>query len=188
MVKMTPVNEDFRIRGQHIYLRPITAEDTDMVVAWRNHDEVVKNFIYRKPISREEHLNWLETKVNTGLVHQFVVCMNEDDMPIGSVYLQHFDEENSKAESGIFLGDECEKGKGIGTESLRLLMKYAFEVLGLHKLMARALSYNMASLKLHEKAGYLKEAYLKDELFIEGKYEDLVLFGAINPKHGDEQR
>jgi RimJ/RimL family protein N-acetyltransferase len=44
----------------------------------------------------------------------------------------------------------------------------------------------MASLKLHEKAGYLKEAYLKDELFIEGKYEDLVLFGAINPKHGDE--
>jgi RimJ/RimL family protein N-acetyltransferase len=48
------------------------------------------------------------------------------------------------------------------------------------------LAYNVASLKLHEKAGYNKEAYLKDELFIEGKYEDLVLFGAINPKQSEE--
>jgi UDP-4-amino-4,6-dideoxy-N-acetyl-beta-L-altrosamine N-acetyltransferase len=169
------------IEGNNIYLRPITVEDTDMVLSWRNKKEVVENFIYRKPITREEHLNWLATKVDKGLVHQFIVCLKEDDRPIGSVYLQHFEEENKKAESGIFLGDESIKGKGIGTESVALLKNYAFETLGLHKLMARVLAYNTASLRLHEKAGYTKEAYLKDELFIEGKFEDLVMFGAISP-------
>jgi UDP-4-amino-4,6-dideoxy-N-acetyl-beta-L-altrosamine N-acetyltransferase len=169
------------IEGNNIYLRPITVEDTDMVLSWRNKKEVVENFIYRKPITREEHLNWLATKVDKGLVHQFIVCLNEDNRPVGSVYLQHFDEENKKAESGIFMGDESIKGKGIGTEAIVLLKNYAFETLGLHKLMARVLAYNAASLRLHEKAGYIKEAYLKDELFIEGKFEDLVLFGAISP-------
>jgi UDP-4-amino-4,6-dideoxy-N-acetyl-beta-L-altrosamine N-acetyltransferase len=169
------------IEGNNIYLRPITVEDTDMVLSWRNKKEVVENFIYRKPITREEHLNWLATKVDKGLVHQFIVCLNEYNRPVGSVYLQHFDEENKKAESGIFMGDESIKGKGIGTEAIVLLKNYAFETLGLHKLMARVLAYNAASLRLHEKAGYIKEAYLKDELFIEGKFEDLVLFGAISP-------
>ena len=37
-------------------------EDTDVVVRWRNEKIVVENFIYRKPISKEEHLNWLKNK------------------------------------------------------------------------------------------------------------------------------
>lgn len=183
---MERMKSDLIIKGDIVYLRPITIADTDMVVKWRNEKAVVENFIYRKPVTRKDHLNWLETKVDKGLVHQFVVCLNDDNRAVGSVYLQHFEEENKKAESGVFMGDESIKGKGIGTEAVRLLKQYAFDELGLHKLMARVLAYNVASLKLHEKAGYNKEAYLKDELFIEGKYEDLVLFGAINPKQSEE--
>jgi UDP-4-amino-4,6-dideoxy-N-acetyl-beta-L-altrosamine N-acetyltransferase len=163
-----------------VYLRAITSEDTDMVVEWRNSKEVVENFIYRQPISLEEHKKWLETEVNTGLVHQFIICMSDSGKPVGSVYLQHFDEENHKAESGIFIGDADSKGKGIGTEAITLLKKYAFETLKLHKISARVLAYNTASVKMHEKAGYKIEAHLKDELLINGKYEDLILFGAIN--------
>jgi UDP-4-amino-4,6-dideoxy-N-acetyl-beta-L-altrosamine N-acetyltransferase len=184
---MECVKSDLIIKGKQIYLRPITIEDTDMVLKWRNKKEVVGNYIYRKPITTEEHLNWLKTKVGTGLVHQFVVCMVEDGKPIGSVYLQHFELENKKAESGIFIGDDNVQGRGIGTEAVMLLKKYAFEDLGLHKLLARVLAYNIASLKLHEKAGYIKEAYLKDELYIDGKYEDLILFGAINPVQLEEK-
>jgi UDP-4-amino-4,6-dideoxy-N-acetyl-beta-L-altrosamine N-acetyltransferase len=178
-------DDDLIIKGNGIYLRPITTKDTQKVLAWRNSSGVVKNFIYRKPITVEEHMNWLENKVKKGLVHQFIVCTQEHGIPIGSVYLQHFEEENRKAESGIFMGDEAVKGKGIGTEAVRLLKTYSFETLGLHKLTARVLAYNTASLKLHEKAGYVREAYLKDELFIDGKYEDLVLFGAINGQQGE---
>lgn len=179
---MRPVDKDYRIYGERIYLRPIVEDDTDMVLEWRNSENVVKNFIYRKQITKSEHLEWLKNKVDKGLVHQFIICDNVGDTPYGCVYLQNFDELDNKAESGIFLADKDRRPCGIGTEAERLLIKYCFEELGIHKIAARVLSYNIASLRLHENSGYIKEAYLKDELYIDGKYEDLVFFGIINPK------
>lgn len=178
---MNPVKEDLIIRGEQIYMRPITEEDTELVVAWRNQSDVMKNFIYRKPLSVEEHQRWLREKVGTGQVHQFIVCMMEDSRPIGSMYLQKFEEEHRRAESGAFIGDTSSRGRGVGTEALKLLNMYGFKELGLHKISARILAYNKASLRFVEKTGYKQEAYLKDELFLDGRYEDLVLFGAINP-------
>lgn len=180
---MKPVDEDYRIYGRRIYLRSITFEDTDMVLEWRNSKNVVENFIYRKPITRQEHLDWLENKVKKGLVHQFIICDKVDDTPYGCIYLQNFEEESSKAESGIFLGSIDKRPRGIGAEAESLLIEYCFNKLGLHKVVARVLAYNAASLRLHENTGYIKEAYLKDELYIDGKYEDLVFYGIINPQH-----
>ncbi len=179
---MEPVKKDLKLRGQRIYLRPITEEDTARVVRWRNEKSVVENFIYRKPISEAEHREWLKSKVETGLVHQLIVCRNEDDAPLGCVYLQNFEETNRKAEEGIFLGERGLCGSGIGTEAAKLMLSYAFDTLGLHKLVARVLAFNRSSIRMHEKAGYTQEAYLKEELFLNGKYEDLILFGAINPE------
>ncbi|MDE6054506.1 MAG: GNAT family N-acetyltransferase [Lachnospiraceae bacterium] len=179
---MEPIKKELVIRGQQIYLRPITADDTELAVRWRNEPTVVENFIYRKPVSRKDHEEWLTNKVFKGLVHQFIICRSEDAMPLGSVYLQNFEDEHKRAESGIYLGEEQVYGKGIGTEAVKLMADYAFGTLGLHKLSARVLAYNMASRRLHEKAGYVQEAHLKDELFLEGKYEDLILFGAVNPR------
>ena len=177
---MEPVAKDYRISGNQVYLRPITAADTDMVLGWRNSDNVRENFIYRKPITKQEHLDWLHNKVEIGLVHQFVVCSLADDKPQGCVYLQHFEEENNKAESGIFLGDSMARGKGIGTEAVRLFVRYGFEQLGLHKIIARVLAYNEPSLRLHIRAGYEQEAYFREDVRINGNYEDVVLFGIIH--------
>ncbi|MBQ8596815.1 MAG: hypothetical protein IJ409_03390, partial [Lachnospiraceae bacterium] len=52
--------------GQDIYLRPMTEEDTDLIVKWRNEDFVRRNFIYRKTFTAEGHLQWIETMVKTG--------------------------------------------------------------------------------------------------------------------------
>lgn len=178
---MEQVRKDLRIEGRQIYLRPITIEDTDNVVRWRNDKKIVENFIYRKNISREEHLDWLHNKVEAGQVVQFIICDRQTDKPLGSIYLQNFNEVSRQAEEGIFLGEEEAYGKGIGTEAAKLVLKYAFETLRLHKVTARVLSYNQGSRKMHEKAGYCLESYLKDELYLDGKYEDLIFYGAINP-------
>lgn len=178
---MEPVKKDMIINGEQIYLRPITAEDTAQVVAWRNKAAVTQNFIYRKPVNEQEHLSWLENKVFKGLVHQFIICRKADGRMLGSIYLQNFEEEHRKAEWGIFIGEEQAYGHGIGTEAAKLVLNYAFEQLGLHKVVSRVLAYNKASIRMNEKAGYRQEAFLRDELFLDGRYEDLILFGAVNP-------
>lgn len=185
---MEQVQKDLRIEGSQIYLRPITIEDTDHVVRWRNDKKIAENFIYRKNISKEEHLSWFHNKVETGQVIQFIICDMQTDKPLGSIYLQNFKETSRQAEEGIFLGEEEAYGRGIGTEAAKLMLEYAFSTLKLHKLTARVLSYNQGSRKMHEKAGYRKESYLKDELFLDGKYEDLIFYGAINPAEADRMQ
>lgn len=174
---MEQVDENLRLTGKQIYLRPITVEDTDVVLKWRNDPQVVKNFIYRKPISREEHLNWIHNKVEKGEVIQFIVCDLQNDKPLGSAYLQNFDEESHRAEWGIFLGEEEARGRGVGTEAGKLLLHYAFYDLKLHKVVSRILSHNKASIHMSEKTGGRQEGYMKDELFLDGKYVDVVFFG-----------
>ena len=179
---MEPVKKDLILRGEQIYLRPITADDTELAVRWRNQPSVVANFLYRKPITPKDHEDWLANKVFKGLVHQFIVCRNEDDKPLGSAYLQNFDEESRRAEWGIYLGEEQTYGKGVGTEAGHLILDYAFNTLGLHKVVSRVLARNTASARMSEKVGSIQEAYLRDEYFLDGQYEDLILFGIFNPR------
>ncbi len=173
---------DKKAVGEKIYLRPLTEEDTQMVVSWRNSKRVMDNFIYRTPLTYESHLKWFREKVETGEVVDFIVCDKENDMPLGCVYLQHFEKENRKAEIGIFLGEDRAFGRGIGKEACRLMVKYGFEELKLHKIISRVLSFNEASVKTHEAAGFVKEALFKDDVFVEGKYLDVIFLGVINPE------
>ncbi len=178
---MYPFDKNLKIMGDRIYLRPITKEDTEMVLYWRNSEKTVKNFFYRKPITVEEHTNWLETKVFKGLVHQFIMCMIDGDEPIGSVYIQHFDEEKNEAESGIFTSPKMPSGLGLGEEGARLLnIEYGFKMLHLNRIYATVLGYNIASIKMHERVGFTKYLVKEKDAFLDGKYEDVIIFEQYN--------
>lgn len=168
------------LEEKDIYLRLMTREDTDLIVKWRNKDFVRKNFIYQKPFTREGHLHWIETMVETGRVVQFLIC-TKDDVPVGSVYLRDIDEVHHKAEYGIFIGEEDALSKGYGTEAARLMTEYAFRELKLHKLMLRVLAGNERAKRSYEKAGFVQEAYLKDDVCLEDGYRDVILMAILNP-------
>lgn len=173
------------LKGRSIYLRPMTEEDTDMVVRWRNEDFVRRNFIYQKPFTREGHLHWIETMVKTGKVVQFLIFTKED-VPVGSVYLRDIDMDFRKAEYGIFIGEETALSKGYGTEAAELMILYAFQELKLHKLTLRVLADNERARKSYEKAGFIQEAYLKDEVYLEGGYRDVILMALLNPENRED--
>lgn len=173
---------EFSLRGEKIYLRPMTPEDTDRIVEWRNNPRVRKNFIYQKPFTRQGHLAWVENRVNTGEVIQFIICEKETDRPVGSVYFRDINGEHHRAEYGIFIGEDDAVGRGIGSETCRLACAYGFEAEKWHKITLRAFSDNKAALRSYEKAGFVQEAYLREEVCIDGVYRDIILMGLINPK------
>lgn len=167
-----------------VYLRPIREDDTDLIVNWRNQERVRRNFLYQKPFTREGHRDWMETKVKTGEVAQFILCETEGDRPIGSVYFRDIDRVNRKAEYGIFIGEEDAAGKGYGTVVAKAAVRYAEESLKLHKLMLRVFADNIAAVKSYENAGFIREAYLKDEFRMpEGGYRDLLLMAVLFPEN-----
>ena len=163
-----------------IYLRLMTAEDTENIIKWRNSDVVRKQFIYQKEFTAESHENWIKTMIETGKAAQMMIVLNEGDRAIGSVYVRDIDLEHKKAEYGIFIGETDCLGKGYGTEAAELMIEYAFEFLGIHKLMLRVYAENERAIKSYEKAGFVKEAYLKDDVFVQGKYRDVVLMAMFH--------
>lgn len=166
--------------GAVIYLRPMTYEDTDLIVSWRNQEAVRRNFIYQELFTRESHEQWIHTMVETGKVVQMVICETEGGRPVGSVYLRDIDRQHNKAEYGIFIGGEGARGKGYGTVAARLMIRYAFKELGLHRLFLRVFADNEQAIRSYEKAGFEREAYLREDVCIEGCYRDIVLMGMLN--------
>lgn len=136
-----------------IHLRPMTVEDTEKIVGWRNQDFVRKNFIYQELFTEEGHLQWIADQVETGRVVQFIICLS-DEREIGSVYFRDIDRESGTAEYGIFIGEEDAIGCGYGTETAREALAYAFSVLGLDRVFLRFLEGNIGAQKSYSRAGF----------------------------------
>lgn len=172
----------YKASGEHIYIRFITYEDTEMIVKWRNQGNVRRYFFYRADFTREIHLNWMKDKVETGEVVQFIICDNESDTPIGCTYLRDIDSLEGTAEYGVFIGDENYRGHGIGKEALGLTLNYAWNVLKLDKVISRAISTNMASIGSFLSMGFSVDETRKDQECSDGTKEDMVLMSIKNDR------
>ena len=71
---------------------------------------------------------------------------------------------------------------GIATESLTLLINYAFNVLDLHKVYASIFAENIASIRVLEKCSLTKEGELYEHRYKNGKFHNMLLYGIIKKK------
>ena len=89
------------------------------------------------------------------------------------------DKENKKCEFGFLIGEEAYAGGGRGTEMACLTSDYALEHMDIHKVFARVMASNPASIRACEKGGFEKEGLFKDDIWIDGKPEDIVFLGKL---------
>lgn len=166
-----------------IYLRPMTSADTEDIVRWRNSESVRKNFIYQQMFTRQSHESWLHNVVEKGLAVQMIICDAATDQGLGSVYIRDIDQQHHKGEYGIFIGEEGARGRGIGTRAAKLMIAYGFQELSLHKIFLRVFADNVQAFRSYEKSGFEKEAYLKEEVCIDGIYRDMIWMAILNKEN-----
>ena len=162
-----------------IRIRPITEDDTDLIVKWRNESFVRKNFIYQDDFTKEGHLTWYHEQILTKNVYQFIISNIAENKDIGSIYLRDIDLLNQKAEYGIFIGESDFLGKGIGTEAGRQLLDFAFNTLGLNKVYLRAFSFNKQAITSYEKIGFKVDGVFRDDVYINGTFQDIVFMSIL---------
>jgi len=174
-----------RITEGDILLREMESVDTPDIVRWRNSDAVRKNFIDQNLFTEESHEKWLNNVVKAGRAKQFVICIQKDDgeyIPVGSVYFRDLDNPHHKAEYGIFIGESDARGKHVGSRVAGMMLRYGFEEMKLHRIFLRVYADNAAAIKSYENAGFVREALLHDDVFVNGEYRDIVLMAAVNPE------
>lgn len=174
------------IMGENVSLRKMEISDTKNIIKWRNNLNVKKNFFIQEDLTEKTHYSWIKNNVNKCKVVQFIIVNNKLNKDIGTVFLKDIDKKNSKAEFGIFIGEDSERGKGLGAEATVLICNYAFQNLNLHRIYLRVFDHNDQAKKSYYKAGFRQEGILKDDVFIKGKFYNVVIMSIVNSYGKDD--
>lgn len=109
-------------------------------------------------------------------------------LPIGSVGFNQIVRGPLQACTLGYALDPAEQGKGLMHEALSALIPYAFEELGLHRVMAGYMPHNTRSAAVLRRLGFEIEGKARDYIHIDGQWRDHVLTSLINPTWRDPAR
>jgi len=106
-----------------------------------------------------------------------VVEMASEELA-GSALLWGVDNHSRLAHLGISLRPSF-RGRGLGTDTVRVLCQYGFEIRGLHRLQVETLADNEAMLRAAVGAGFTREGVLRQSAWVNGAFADEVLLGQL---------
>jgi RimJ/RimL family protein N-acetyltransferase len=118
--------------------------------------------------------------------HFFAMEDPDTGRHIGIIKLECFQAVHERGEISLFIGDTSRHGRGIGTETIVLVAEYAFGALGLTKLVSGCYSVNLASGRAFEKAGFHREAVLRNHYRCEDRWVDGWVYARFAPGRAPE--
>jgi RimJ/RimL family protein N-acetyltransferase len=102
----------------------------------------------------EQETAWYEQAAVDDARTGFTIYERATGRPIGNCGLHEVDLANRRTVVGIMIGEPDARGRGYGTEAMRLLLDYAFNVLGMHSVMLTVFENNGAGRRCYEKVGF----------------------------------
>ncbi len=166
------------IDGNNICLRSLTKKDFDKTFKWHN-DLELKNLTLSHPfpvtdVQEEEwYKSILEDSSNKNVYFGIEDKFNKE--LVGIIFLSKINAIHKTCWLGIFLGEESTRGKGFGKEAVSLIVNYAFTSLNLRKVSLEVVKTNKNAIAVYKKLGFVQEGEMKKQVFIEGKYSDLII-------------
>ncbi|PSQ27369.1 GNAT family N-acetyltransferase [Halobacteriales archaeon QS_9_68_17] len=178
------------LRGERVTLRTVEEEDLEFVRDNIDDPRVRRPLTSASPTNMETTREHFEEHVSGDDTVELAVCVDdgarrfedaESDGPrdgdvLGTVSL--FDIEDGHAEIGYWLTPDVH-GDGVMTEAARLLVRYAFEELRLHRVRGRALATNEPSKRVLRNCGMQEEGVMREAEHVNGEYVDMVYFGVL---------
>lgn len=165
------------IDGKTIALTPKNQEHIETYARWINSEKVRMFSRNEVPRSVDEIKKWFEPK-GDGPKEDigFEIWHKEDQKLIGFGGLNNINYFHSFANLYMEIGETEYWNQGIATEATKLITEYGFLELNMNKIYVEIFSPNIGSLKAAKKAGFIPEATLKQQVYVEGRYVDIERF------------
>lgn len=164
--------------SEQVRLRALEPEDLDFLYLWENDAELRESGNMLVPIGRNRLKEYIK-KSSEGLMElgmmRLVICLSDDDKPIGAIDLYEYDAFHRRVAVGLFVIPEYRR-LGIAVESLRKISHYVLDYLRLHQIIAYVLEDNKPSRMLFEAAGFEPTATLRQWMWHAGDYSDVLLY------------
>lgn len=172
------------IKGKFVTLRAIEEEDLEFLRQMINDPEMERLVGgYSFPISKVQQKKWFESIINDSSQLRLII-ETEENGTIGFANIVNIDWKNRSAFHGMKIGDKRFRGRGIGTDTVMAVMKYAFEELQLNRIETTIIDYNEPSKKLYlEKCGWKVEGVRRKAVFKGNQYHDELIVGILREEY-----
>ena len=172
--------------GPDIRFGPIDHEkDPEIESRWTHDSEFMRlmDTAPARPMSAaiiKKQYEKLEKQIEESKnLYHFMIRAKADDRLIGTAAVQRIEWANGNAFLRLGIGAAEDRGKGYGTQALRMLLRFAFAELNLFRVSAMVPEYNETAIALLEKFGFMQEVCRRKALERDGRRWDLYVFGLL---------
>ena len=166
--------------GERVYLRLFTPDDADLVWTGVNEPTSAKLTGTQQTFTREQIDAYIQRNLQPGDDRAaFIFADVADDRAVGEVVINEIDALNRGANLRIAIFAAADWGGGYGTDALRLMVRYGFETLRLHRIELGVYDFNPRAIRAYEKVGFQREGLLRDALLWEGTYHSMITMSIL---------
>lgn len=171
------------MQGKRVYIRPLLKCDILFLLEWFNdHDETLCFLGGPLPKTEAEEEKWVANLGSGGASPSnivFMIALCKGDVPIGTMGIHGINWIDRTARTGAAIGNKKYRSGGYGSEAKELVLRFAFESLGLNRIGSLVLSSNLRSIAYNKKCGYKIEGTLRQAKFSGGKFVDEVIMSIL---------
>lgn len=168
------------IYGTKVRLRAIERDDIPRFVKWFNDPEVRQHLSMYRPLSLAQEEKWFERHAEPDPPDHVFAIETLAGVHIGNVGLHDINWKDRSTELGIVIGEKDHWSQGYGTNSILVLLGYAFGELNLHRVFLRVDADNPRAIRCYEKCGFRREGTYRDAVFRNGEYKDQHIMSILD--------
>lgn len=172
------------LRTERLILRPMRVADAEDMYEYASRDDVTRFLLWSPHDSifqTKDYLAYIEKRYKAAEFYDWAVTLADTGKMIGTAGFTRLDAQNSLGEIGYVLNPEYH-GMGLATEAAKRIVDFGFEVLRLHRIEAKFMKGNDASLRVMKKLGMTFEGYHADSMLVKGLYRTIGYCAIIRPE------
>lgn len=152
--------------------------DIEFARILHNDSDTINYLTDPEHISEAQQEKWFEGVSLSKTSKRYVACSKEEYL-IGVIRVDNIDYKNGNVMIGLDI-DKHYRGNGYAYEIYETMIRYYFNVCGMHRIYLYVLSNNPRARHIYEKLGFKEEGVMKECVYRDGRYLDYVLMGMIN--------
>lgn len=173
------MKNDF-VRGTRVSLRPVEPADAWVLAACNNDPDVRVSFFTHTPTTIHLQTERIKGFYQAGSDYiPLGIWVEEQNVLIGVTALHRVDLVSGAAVFSICIADTAWWGKGLAKEATELMLRYAFDVLNLHRVQLHTWVGNQAGVAIYESLGFRREGILREAMKHDGVWCDFHVMGLL---------
>jgi RimJ/RimL family protein N-acetyltransferase len=169
--------------GPTVVLRRHQPANLDAFRRWYGSPEIARLTRYRDgPMLPDEIDRFFTARVLGIDSLTLAVHVKATDQLIGSCAFSQLDGDNGSALFHITIGEKDQWGHGYGTEATELMLRHAFQGLGLHRVSLAVFSFNERAIRSYRKVGFTVEGRAREAIFRDGRFWDEITMSILEPE------